>query len=110
MQNQQTQEQPRQEHKRKFEGPKRESIINLSHYKDTQVRVKFAGGRLVTGILKGYDELMNLVLDETIEYARDPDDETIIHKDQAKNIGLVVIRGTALLSLCSLEGVEIINT
>ncbi|CAH00071.1 Sm-like protein LSM7 [Kluyveromyces lactis] len=103
-------QQPRQEQKKKFEGPKRESIINLAQYKDTEVRVKFIGGRLVTGILKGYDELMNLVLDETVEYARDPEDETIIHKDQAKKIGLVVIRGTALLSLCSLEGAEIINT
>ncbi|BAO38356.1 Sm-like protein lsm7 [Kluyveromyces marxianus] len=108
---QQQQQQPKQEHqKKKFEGPKRESIINLSQYKDTIVRVKFAGGRLVTGILKGYDELMNLVLDETVEYARDPEDETVILKDQKKDIGLVVIRGTALLSLCSLEGAEIIST
>lgn len=103
-------QQQQSEQKKKFEGPKRESIINLGQYKDTEVRVKFAGGRLVTGLLKGYDELMNLVLDEAVEYPRDPDDETIIYKDQGKKIGFVVIRGTALLSLCSLEGAEIINT
>jgi U6 snRNA-associated Sm-like protein LSm7 len=31
------------------------------------VRVKFAGGREVTGVLKGFDQLMNLVLDDTEE-------------------------------------------
>lgn len=34
------------------------------------IRVKFQGGREVTGILKGFDKLLNLVLDETIEYMR----------------------------------------
>lgn len=34
------------------------------------IRVKFQGGREVTGILKGFDKLLNLVLDETIEYIR----------------------------------------
>lgn len=29
--------------------------------------VKLNGGRLVTGVLRGYDPFMNLVLDETIE-------------------------------------------
>ena len=27
-------------------------------------------GATVTGVLKGYDQLMNLVLDETVEYLR----------------------------------------
>ena len=27
-------------------------------------------GRAVEGVLKGYDQLLNLVLDETVEYAR----------------------------------------
>jgi U6 snRNA-associated Sm-like protein LSm7 len=32
------------------------------------------GGRESSGILKGFDPLLNLVLDNTIEYLRDPDD------------------------------------
>lgn len=66
------------------------------------------GGRLVTGVLKGYDQLMNLVLDETLEYMRDPEDPTIILKDKTRELGLIVIRGTVLLSISPCEGSEVI--
>jgi len=32
------------------------------------------GGREVSGVLNGFDPLLNLVLDKTIEYLRDPGD------------------------------------
>lgn len=67
------------------------------------------GGRLVTGVLKGYDQLMNLVLDNTIEYLRDAEDDTVILKDQTRNLGLTVIRGTMLLTLSPTSGAEIIS-
>ncbi|AMD19378.1 HBR477Wp [Eremothecium sinecaudum] len=105
-QDNQNQSQP--QHRKKFEGPKREAIIDLSTYKDTEVRVKLMGGRLVTGILKGYDQLMNLVLDETVEYLRDEEDSSIILKDKTRNLGLIVIRGTILLSLSPVAGGAII--
>ena len=35
-----------------------------------RVRVKFHGGREVVGVLKGFDPLVNLVLDETVEFLR----------------------------------------
>lgn len=72
------------------------------------MRVKLMGGRLVTGILKGYDQLMNLVLDETVEYLREPEDPTVIMKDKTRELGLIVIRGTVLLSLSPCEGSEVI--
>lgn len=34
---------------------------------DKKISVKINGNRLITGILKGYDQFMNLVLDEAIE-------------------------------------------
>ncbi len=37
-----------------------------------RVIVKFVGGREVTGLLRGYDTLVNLVLDECVETIRDP--------------------------------------
>ena len=37
---------------------------------DKQICVKFSGGREVVGLLKGYDQLMNLVLDEVKETIR----------------------------------------
>lgn len=52
------------------ERKKKESIVDLSRYLEKIIRVKFAGGREVSGILKGYDPLVNLVLDNTTEYLR----------------------------------------
>ena len=39
----------------------------MSKYADQRIRVKFTGGREVTGVLKGYDQLLNLVLDDVKE-------------------------------------------
>ncbi|CAG8633367.1 2527_t:CDS:2, partial [Paraglomus brasilianum] len=50
--------------------PKKESILDLTKYTEKKIRVKFNGGREVTGILKGFDPLLNLVLDETEENLR----------------------------------------
>jgi U6 snRNA-associated Sm-like protein LSm7 len=54
----------------KHEGPKREAILDLEQYKDQQIRVKFIGGRQIIGNLKGFDQLMNLVLDNAVETLR----------------------------------------
>ena len=37
---------------------------------DKRITVDFNGGRKITGTLKGYDALMNLVLDEVEEMTR----------------------------------------
>jgi U6 snRNA-associated Sm-like protein LSm7 len=44
---------------------KKITVLDMSKYMDKEVRVKFMGGREVVGMLKGYDALLNLVLDET---------------------------------------------
>ena len=74
------------------EKPKKENILDLTKYMDKEISVKFNGGRegtcnlfpqvegnkketvligaclrTVTGTLKGYDQLMNLVLDDVKE-------------------------------------------
>lgn len=74
---------------------KKETALDLAKFIDKGVRVKLAGGRegaytvgigadalraitpcqryastTVTGVLKGYDQLLNLVLDETLEFLR----------------------------------------
>lgn len=46
----------------------KESVIDLSGYVDKKVRVKFVGGREVSGLLKGADPICNMVLDEVTEY------------------------------------------
>ena len=49
---------------------KKESAIDLNGLVDKAVKVKFIGGREVTGVLKGHDPLLNIVLDETVEAIR----------------------------------------
>ena len=52
------------------EKKRKESILDLSKYLEKNIRVKFSGGREAAGTLKGYDPLLNLVLDNTTEYLR----------------------------------------
>lgn len=49
---------------------KKESILELAKLMDSTVRVKCLGGRELRGTLKGFDDLVNLVLDECEEFLR----------------------------------------
>ncbi|XP_047521782.1 U6 snRNA-associated Sm-like protein LSm7 [Pieris napi] len=89
------------------EKRRKESILDLSKYLEKSIRVKFAGGREAAGILKGYDPLLNLVLDNTTEYLRDPDDPYKL-LDDTRALGLVVCRGTSVVLICPMEGMEAI--
>eukprot|EP00128_Syssomonas_multiformis_P008564 Colp12_sorted_trinity150504_noHs@3644 len=84
---------------------KKESILDLSKFLEKGVRVKFNGGREVEGILKGYDPLVNLVIDDTVEYLRDPDDPFKLSDDK-RELGLVVARGTQVVWICPTDGME----
>ncbi|XP_046857745.1 U6 snRNA-associated Sm-like protein LSm7 [Xenia sp. Carnegie-2017] len=86
---------------------KKESIFDLSKFLDKPVRVKFQGGREATGVLKGFDPLLNLVLDGTTEYLRDPDDPFKL-SDNTRPLGLVVCRGTSVVLVCPVDGMEAI--
>jgi small nuclear ribonucleoprotein (snRNP)-like protein len=68
---------------------------------NARVRVKFAGGREMVGVLKGYDQLLNVVLDETVEYLRDAADATRV-TDTTRGLGLVVCRGPNITCVCTL--------
>lgn len=70
-----------------------------------EVRVKFTGGREVTGVLKGFDKLLNLVLDDTKEYLKDPEDPYKL-LDDTRALGLTVCRGTTVMLICPAEGFE----
>uniref|UniRef100_A0A803JUG0 U6 snRNA-associated Sm-like protein LSm7 n=2 Tax=Xenopus tropicalis TaxID=8364 RepID=A0A803JUG0_XENTR len=89
------------------EKKKKESILDLSKYIDKAIRVKFQGGREASGVLKGFDPLLNLVLDGTIEYMRDPDDQYKLTED-TRQLGLVVCRGTSVVLICPQDGMEAI--
>ncbi|ODA78925.1 hypothetical protein RJ55_04515 [Drechmeria coniospora] len=85
------------------ERPKKENILDLSKYMDKQVTVKFNGGREVVGTLKGYDALMNLVLDDVQETVRDDEGN-----ESTRPLGLVVARGTLLVVITPVDGSEVI--
>jgi U6 snRNA-associated Sm-like protein LSm7 len=51
-------------------APKKNSILELGKLMDAAVRVKCLGGRELQGTLRGYDELVNLVLDDCDEFLR----------------------------------------
>ncbi|XP_035888067.1 U6 snRNA-associated Sm-like protein LSm7 isoform X1 [Phyllostomus discolor] len=74
------------------------------HRQDDQGEVS---GRPRSGILKGFDPLLNLVLDGTIEYMRDPDDQYKLTED-TRQLGLVVCRGTSVVLICPQDGMEAI--
>ncbi|CAG8502781.1 2540_t:CDS:2 [Acaulospora colombiana] len=114
--------------------PKKESILDLSKYMDKKIRVKFNGGREgecvifkfpiikvdlmefsshfstlalqneVTGSLKGYDPLLNLVLDDTEEQLRDPEDNHLLN--EVRSLGLIVCRGPAVILISPIDGTE----
>uniref|UniRef100_A0A8C2K830 U6 snRNA-associated Sm-like protein LSm7 n=2 Tax=Cyprinus carpio TaxID=7962 RepID=A0A8C2K830_CYPCA len=93
--------------KRDKDKKKKESIFDLSKYIDKHIRVKFQGGREASGVLKGFDPLLNLVLDGTTEYMRDPDDQYKLTED-TRQLGLVVCRGTSVVLICPQDGMEAI--
>ncbi|KAI8376272.1 uncharacterized protein BYT42DRAFT_574001 [Radiomyces spectabilis] len=86
------------------EKPKKESILDLSKYMEKKIRVRFNGGREVVGKLMGYDQLLNLVLDDTIEYLKDL--ETGYVTSQTRELGLAVLRGTAVILISPFDGME----
>jgi len=76
--------------------------LDLSKYVNQRVRVKFTGGREVTGILKGYDQLLNLVMDDVEENVQEP-------KPHVRKIGLAVLRGPQITILSPVDGSEEID-
>ena len=56
----------------------------LSEYLNTDVLVKLKGGRTVKGVLKSYDQHLNLILAEA---------EEISSKGSSRSLGLILVRG-----------------
>ncbi|CDO70450.1 hypothetical protein BN946_scf184999.g91 [Trametes cinnabarina] len=85
-----------------LDKPKREAILDLAKYVNERIRVKFTGGREVTGVLKGYDQLLNLVLDEVQENLQAVPEG----QPTTRNLGLVVLRGPTITLLSPVDGFE----
>ncbi|XP_002742321.1 small nuclear ribonucleoprotein G-like [Saccoglossus kowalevskii] len=68
----------------------------LKKFMDKKLSLKLNGGRQVTGVLRGYDPFMNLVMDESVEE---------ISGGEKHQIGMVVIRGNSIIMLEALDRV-----
>mmetsp|Transcript_15448 Transcript_15448/g.22976 ORF Transcript_15448/g.22976 Transcript_15448/m.22976 type:complete len:82 (-) Transcript_15448:322-567(-) len=68
---------------------------DLKRLMDKNLRLYLNGKRIIGGILRGYDQFMNLVLEEAFE---------VVNDNYTKDIGTVVIRGN------SVENFEILWT
>ncbi|KAK7110625.1 small nuclear ribonucleoprotein G-like [Littorina saxatilis] len=68
----------------------------LKKYMEKKLTLKLNGGRMVTGILRGFDPFMNLVVDESIEETK---------SGEKRSIGMVVVRGNSIVLLESLDRV-----
>lgn len=67
------------------------SLKVLSKSLGRTVLVRLRGGRLLRGILQGYDQHMNLVLEEAEEISDD--------NSQQKRLGTIVIRGDNVMMI-----------
>ncbi|XP_072177452.1 small nuclear ribonucleoprotein G-like [Diadema setosum] len=68
----------------------------LKKFMDKRLSLKLNGNRRVTGVLRGFDPFMNLVIDEAVED---------ISATQKNDIGMVVVRGNSIILLEALDRV-----
>jgi small nuclear ribonucleoprotein G len=57
--------------------------------------VKLNANRHVTGVLRGFDQFLNIVLDGTVD------------EKSNQEIGMVVVRGASIVTIEALESVDI---
>jgi len=81
------------------------SVIDLEKLMDQRIRIKCNGGRELIGILKSYDQIPNLILDDCIEHIRSQDDPYII-TDKSREIGVFMVRGTSIVSVAPADAIK----
>jgi small nuclear ribonucleoprotein G len=67
---------------------------DLRRYMDKKLAIKLNANRRVSGILRGFDQFMNLVLEDTIEE---------VSSTERNELGMVVIRGNSVILIEPLE-------
>ena len=59
----------------------KEINVNLANYMGKVVTVKLNGNRVVEGVLRGYDQVMNIVLEDVYE---------VVNENEKQEMGRVV--------------------
>lgn len=68
----------------------------LNNYIDKKLDIKLNSNRRVVGVLKGFDQFMNIVLDRAIE----------MDNKGGNSIGTVIIRGNSIIMWECIDKVE----
>mmetsp|Transcript_3352 Transcript_3352/g.3677 ORF Transcript_3352/g.3677 Transcript_3352/m.3677 type:complete len:86 (-) Transcript_3352:101-358(-) len=68
--------------------PKAGAGADLRKFMEKRLDLKLNGNRHVVGVLRGYDQFMNLVLDNAVE---------LVSRTEKRDIGMTVIRGNSVL-------------
>ena len=77
---------------------------DLRKFMDLRVDLRLNGERRIAGILKGYDQFMNIVLDEAIEITQHRKEQKTETKN--RNLGTIVIRGQSVVLWENIDKVE----
>ena len=80
------------------------NILDLSKQAGNRIQISFQGGRVVSGILVGHDQLTNLVIDEAVEVISPAMGS--LGLGSKRKLGLVVCRGTTITSIFPEDGFE----
>jgi small nuclear ribonucleoprotein G len=72
------------------------SLPDMRKYMDKRLALKLNGNRKVVGVLRGFDQYMNIVLDQSVEE---------VSANEKNEIGMVVIRGNSVVMMEPLERV-----
>ena len=86
----------------------KDSIIKLQQFQGKFIRVKFQGGREITGVLKSADMYLNMILDDAIESIRDANDPYLITSEKRK-LGLLIVRGNLVTCCYPMDGTHDID-
>ena len=65
--------------------------MDFSNLIDQKITVHFGGGREIDGILKGFDQVSNVVMDNVWEIFRDKEDHS--KELSRRELGLIIVRG-----------------
>ena len=76
---------------------------DLRKFMDLRVDLRLNGERRIAGKLKGYDQFMNIVLDEAIELIQNKKEANKVEK---RNLGTIVIRGQSIVLWENIDKVE----
>ncbi|KAF4693495.1 hypothetical protein FOZ63_017533 [Perkinsus olseni] len=77
--------------------PKAGAGADLRRFMEKRIDVKLNADRHVVGVVRGYDQFMNLVLDNAVE---------LVSRTEKREIGMVVIRGNSIMMWECLDRVK----